>query len=77
VRAPEESWTYVPVDGAVCGNAGTTAGFFVNPTSASRRLVGFFQGGGACFDQGDCQASSEAVDLTPFSSRHPDPGWPS
>jgi hypothetical protein len=58
VMAPEDTWTYVPVDGAVCATAGTTAGFFINPTSASKRLVIFFQGGGACFNQADCQASS-------------------
>src|SRR5262249_19165712 len=54
--APYHTWTFVPVAGTVCGAPGTTAGFFVNPTSWSRKLLIVFSGGGACFHQGDCRA---------------------
>src|SRR5262245_55668073 len=51
VSAPEETWTFVPVDGTVCGAAGTTSGFFINPTAQSQRLFIVLSGGGACFNQ--------------------------
>jgi len=56
VTAPEETWTFVPVDGTVCGAAGTTSGFFINPTAQSARLFIVLSGGGACFSQTDCQS---------------------
>jgi hypothetical protein len=50
---PENSWTYVPIPGAACGN-GSTYGVAVNRSSTSRRLFVYFQGGGACWDDATC-----------------------
>ena len=53
---PAMEWTYVPVDGTQCAFDGT-AGFFVNPSATSDELLIVLEGGGACFNEGDCQSS--------------------
>ncbi len=57
---PDETWTYVAFPGTACGN-GTEAGIAVNPTPASDKLLIYFQGGGACWDQLTCALAQTAV----------------
>ncbi len=51
--APNEQWTFVPIDGAKCGN-GSPTGIGVNPTAASNKVVIFLEGGGACYEAKGC-----------------------
>jgi hypothetical protein len=51
--APANQWSFVPVDGMICGT-GTPTGIGVNPSPGSKKLVIFLEGGGACFDVGTC-----------------------
>jgi hypothetical protein len=53
ITAPAETWTWIPVPGAACGN-GAATGFGVNLTGRSSDVVVYFQGGGACWDQLTC-----------------------
>src|SRR5262245_19887621 len=57
VDAPLEDWLWVPVPGSECGN-GSEAGFGINRTDKSKRLLLFLKGGGACFSEQDCQAAN-------------------
>ncbi len=51
--AADGKWTWVPIDGAMCGN-GSATGIGVNPTAASKKLVIFLEGGGACYEAKGC-----------------------
>ena len=51
--ASDMSWTWVPVPDAHCRD-GSATGFWVNPNSASTKLMIFLEGGGACFDSLTC-----------------------
>lgn len=53
IDAPENQWTWVPVEGARCGN-GSTAGIGINRSSASRNVFIFMMGGGGCWDGLTC-----------------------
>jgi hypothetical protein len=53
ISAPLETWTYVPIEGARCGN-GTDTGVAVNFTDRSKDLVVFMAPGGACWDSLTC-----------------------
>lgn len=62
IVAPNEQWTWVPFDGAFCGN-GTTTGIGVNPTNKSKKLVIYMMGGGACWDDLTCNVLKTAANL--------------
>jgi hypothetical protein len=51
--APDETWTWLPVDGTQCAD-GTPTGIAINPTKKSSRVVVIFQWGGACWDSMTC-----------------------
>ncbi len=54
--AKERSWTWYDIPGAVCRD-GSNAGFALNVNSlasSSKKLMVFFQGGGACFESNTC-----------------------
>ncbi len=51
--APDEQWTWIPVDGMKCAD-GTQTGIGVNLTNRSNKVLVFFQGGGACWDAFTC-----------------------
>jgi hypothetical protein len=55
---PDEQWTYYEIPGTKCMN-GETAGFGVSRNPTSTKLMIYFEGGGACFD--------ESCDFTAFS----------
>ncbi len=56
IVAPVGTWTWIPVDGSTCGS-GARAGVGINPSGGGDELVVFFQGGGACWNQGTCVPS--------------------
>jgi hypothetical protein len=62
ITAPNEQWTWVPIDGMVCAD-GTPTGIGVNLTDRSDRLAIFFQGGGACWDANTCFVAKSAVHI--------------
>ena len=54
ITAPAGEWTWVPFDNAFCGN-GTTTGIGINPSSTpNARLLFYFEGGGACWNELFC-----------------------
>ena len=52
-RAPAGAWRWVPVEGAVCRD-GSPTGLFVKFSDASRNLMIYLEGGGACFNDVTC-----------------------
>jgi len=62
----EGAWSYVSVDGMICGN-GAATGIGVNPGSDPTRVVTLVQGGGACWDTASCYVLKSAT--------HVESGW--
>jgi hypothetical protein len=60
IQAADRTWTWVPVQGAVCAN-GADTGFAVSLAPDSDRLLVFFEGGGACGDAQTCYDVQSAV----------------
>jgi len=60
--APNETWTFVPIDGMVCAD-GTPTGVGVNLTDRSDRVMVYFQGGGACWDPTTCFVIKSATHI--------------
>lgn len=61
IAAPDSTWTWVDVPGAVCDD-GTPTGIGIWPSpAASKKLMFFFAGGGACWDYDSCVANSKSV----------------
>lgn len=54
------NWTWVDVPTAFCRN-GSATGFWVNPNSASKKLMIFLEGGGACFNSLTCAANPSSA----------------
>jgi hypothetical protein len=52
-RTPAGTWQWVPIEGAVCRD-GSPTGFFVKFSDASKNLMIYLEGGGACFNQTTC-----------------------
>jgi hypothetical protein len=67
VTAPDKTWTWVPVDGAKCRD-GSPTGFAINMSSGSDKVMLFFMGGGACYNQATCGATPETFDSTSVSN---------
>ncbi len=53
-NAPYDTWTWIPVAGAVCAD-GSMTGMGVNPHQGSTTLTVYFEGGGACWNDETCQ----------------------
>jgi hypothetical protein len=62
ITAPDETWTWVDVDGTLCAN-GARTGLGVNLTSRSRDLVVYLEGGGACWDANTCFVLKAAANV--------------
>lgn len=60
IMAPDKMWTWVQFDNTKCRN-GTPAGIGVNMNAASKNLMIYLEGGGACFDAQTCGANPDAV----------------
>ena len=59
---PNDTWSYVPVPGAVCGN-GSQAVIGVNPHAGASELLVIMQGGGACWNKANCIDDPEAAHI--------------
>ncbi len=57
---PADTWSYVPIEGAVCGN-GSTMAIGVDPHASASELLVFVMGGGACWDAESCFVSNRAT----------------
>lgn len=71
-----ETWVWVPMSEMRCAD-GSSAGLMVNFTAASRDLMIFFQGGGACWNQLTCLAQPQALapwEADPFATWAADGG---
>ena len=55
IVVPLDQWVWVPIEGSMCGD-GSEAGVGVRFTAASRNVVVWFQGNGACYDFKSCTA---------------------
>lgn len=53
ITAPNETWTWVPVEGMRCGN-GSQNGVAVNLTDRSNDVYVVYEGGGGCWDWDTC-----------------------
>ncbi len=62
IDAPNEEWTWVPFSEAVCAN-GQSTGIGVNLTDKSKRVLLYFEGGGACWDQLTCYLLKTAANF--------------
>lgn len=62
IVAPNETWTWVPFDDAVCGN-GEPTGIGVNLTDKSKNAIIFMMGGGACWNYLTCYVVKTASNL--------------
>jgi hypothetical protein len=63
ISAADKKWTYVEFPDTSCRD-GSRAGVTLYRNSASKKLMFFFEGGGACFDDLTCAANPAAVDAT-------------
>jgi hypothetical protein len=59
---PLDTWTFLPIAGARCGN-GTATGIGVNRSNQSADLVIMLEGGGACWDGVSCFGTKSAVHI--------------
>jgi Pectinacetylesterase len=59
-HGPSGTWQWVPIDGAVCRD-GSATGFFVKFSDASKDLMIYLEGGGACFNQTTCSFTPRNV----------------
>jgi hypothetical protein len=60
LMAPNKMWTWVPFADSKC-RSGSPAGISVNFNSASKQLMIYLEGGGACFDSQTCGANPDSV----------------
>lgn len=60
LEGPAGQWTFIPVEGMVCGT-GTATGVGINPSASGDAVLFFFQGGGACFNAGNCIGDNAAT----------------
>ena len=63
IDAPDSKWTWVPFTDAFCAD-GSTTGIGVNLTSKSSRVIVYFEGGGACWDELTCYTLNLASHIT-------------
>jgi hypothetical protein len=73
INAPNDTWTWVDIPGAVCGN-GSPTGIGINPHAGAKHLLFYLEAGGACFDGDMCWGAMPAAsnmtgyDATNFAS---------
>src|SRR5690349_13236378 len=49
ITGPDHQWTWIPIAGSKCLD-GSQAGFGFRPSSTSKKLYIYLEGGGACFN---------------------------
>ena len=57
--AAYDAWTWIPVAGTQCAD-GSPTGIGINPHAGATSLTVYFEGGGACWTDGTCQAGLAA-----------------
>jgi hypothetical protein len=62
ITAENEQWTWIPIEGAVCGN-GSPTGIGVNLSDKSKNVAIYMNGGGACWDNLTCYIAKTAVNM--------------
>ncbi len=63
----DKSWQWVPIQGAMCRDGSATGiGISVNP--ASKNLMIYLEGGGACFNSTTCSANAAKYGASDFAS---------
>lgn len=62
ITAPNETWTWVPFEDALCGN-GEPTGIGVNLTDKSKDVAIFMMGGGACWNEANCYTFPSATHI--------------
>lgn len=62
ITAPNETWTWVDFPDSQCGN-GVPTGIAVNPTTRSKDLIIYMQGGGACWEGLSCFVVKSAANI--------------
>ena len=68
LNTPADTWTWVDVPGAHCGD-GSATGIGVNPHAGATHLLIYLQGGGACFDAASCWgANATASNMTGYGA---------
>ncbi|MEW5742368.1 MAG: pectin acetylesterase-family hydrolase [Myxococcota bacterium] len=60
ISAPNETWTWVGFPDSTCGN-GAPTGLGINPTTRSRDVLIYLEGGGACWEGITCFVLKSAV----------------
>ncbi len=65
VDAPARTWSYVPIEGAICRD-GSPTGVLFNPNPESDRLLVFLEEGAACFNGFSCLVAFD------FDAEHPE-----
>jgi hypothetical protein len=65
---PAMTWTYVPIAGTMCRD-GSATGIGVNTNPASKNLMIFLEGGGACFNEATCLTNPATFGMTEFNNR--------
>ena len=63
ITAPDQTWTWVPFENAFCAD-GSATGIGVNLSSASSRVLIYFEGGGACWDELTCYTLQTAANFS-------------
>jgi hypothetical protein len=53
ITGPDHQWTWIPIDGSRCRD-GSQTGFGFRPSSTSKKLFIYLEGGGACFNAATC-----------------------
>ncbi|MFO0558014.1 MAG: pectin acetylesterase-family hydrolase [Polyangiales bacterium] len=67
ITAPNEEWTFVPIEGMRCGN-GSDTGVGVNLTRRSSKVLVIFAGGGACWDGVTCFTLRTAANIDGYTA---------
>jgi hypothetical protein len=80
LTAPDETWTWVPIEGSACGN-GSPTGIGVNLTTKSSRVLVYLEEGGACWsnitcnDLGTASYFSSGYGQSDFEAESTDPSY--
>jgi hypothetical protein len=60
ITAPDKQWTWIPFDDSTCRD-GSPAGISVSLNAASKKVMLYLEGGGACFDVSTCASNPAAI----------------
>jgi hypothetical protein len=65
---PAMTWQYVPIQGDMCRD-GSATGIGVNVNPASKNLMIYLEGGGACFNSLTCATNPSSFGMSDFTTR--------